>query len=164
MAYREIRTRKDPILRQIAKPVTNYGKWLKKLLDDMEETMLLSDGAGLAAPQVGISKRIITVLAEEGVLRLVNPVIVEAEGEKYDLEGCLSVPEFIGKVKRAERVVVKANDENGNEITVKGDGLIAVALQHETDHLDGILFIDKAKEIYNNDPVPSVEPMEFEEM
>ncbi len=161
MAFREVRTRKDSVLLKKALPVKRFGAWLIRLLDDMEETMSLADGVGLAAPQVGISKRVIVIMEEERNLRLINPEIISLEGESVDIEGCLSVPEFLGKVKRAEKVVVKALNEYGKEITIEAEGRLARALQHEIDHLDGVLFIDKAIEIYSNNPLPNIEAVEL---
>ena len=114
------------------------------LISDMIETMYDADGVGLAAPQVGILKRIVVVDIGEGVQALINPEIINETGEQTDYEGCLSVPGVRAKVKRPAEVLVKALDKNGSEIEIKGSGLMARALCHELDHLDGILFIDKA--------------------
>ncbi len=142
MAIRQIRYSDDPILRKISREVTKIDERTKILLDDMVDTMYEYDGVGLAGPQVGVLRRIVVIDIGEGVIKLVNPEIIESEGEKIDIEGCLSVPNRIGKVKRPERVKVKYLDENGEEKVIEGTGLLAKALCHEIDHLHGILFID----------------------
>jgi len=146
MAIRNIRIEGDPILRKISKPVPKITDRVKILLDDMGETMYAADGVGLAAPQVGILKRVIVVDPrdeETGLVKLINPEIIEADGEQVGVEGCLSIPEFNGTVKRPEHVKVKYLDEEGNEKIWDAHGFPAVILSHEIDHLDGILFRDK---------------------
>ncbi|OPZ88588.1 MAG: Peptide deformylase [Firmicutes bacterium ADurb.Bin419] len=144
MALRQVRNYiDDEVLRKRSKPVEKIDKRLIGLIDDMLETMYFSNGVGLAAPQVGILKRIIVVDVGEGAIKLINPELIEAEGEQQDFEGCLSVPGIIGKVKRPEKVKVKALDEKGDAIMIEGTGLLARAFCHEIDHLEGILFIDK---------------------
>ncbi|WP_073998024.1 peptide deformylase [Anaerococcus urinomassiliensis] len=146
MAIRNIRIEGDPILRKISKKVPQITDRIKVLLDDMAETMYVADGVGLAAPQVGILKRVIVVDPrdeETGLVKLVNPEIIEADGEQIGVEGCLSIPEFNGTVKRPEHVKVKYLDEDGNEKIWDAHGFPAVVLSHEIDHLDGILFRDK---------------------
>ena len=146
MAIRNIRIEGDPILRKISKKVPQITDRIKVLLDDMAETMYVADGVGLAAPQVGILKRVIVVDSrdeETGLVKLVNPEIIEADGEQIGVEGCLSIPEFNGTVKRPEHVKVKYLDEDGNEKIWDAHGFPAVILSHEIDHLDGILFRDK---------------------
>ena len=146
MAIRNIRIEGDPILRKISKKVPQITDRVKILLDDMGETMYAADGVGLAAPQVGILKRVIVVDPrdeETGLVKLVNPEIIEADGEQVGVEGCLSIPEFNGTVKRPEHVKVKYLDEDGNEKIWDAHGFPAVILSHEIDHLDGILFRDK---------------------
>ncbi len=133
----------DDILRKKTRAVESVNNRILTLLEDMVETMYHADGAGLAAPQVGILRRLIVIDVGTGLIKLINPVITEAEGEQQELEGCLSIPGIYGKVERPERVVVKALDENGKPIALEGTGLLARALCHEIDHLDGILFIDK---------------------
>ncbi len=133
----------DDILRKKTRAVESVNNRILTLLEDMVETMYHADGAGLAAPQVGILRRLIVIDVGTGLIKLINPVITEADGEQQELEGCLSIPGIYGKVKRPERVVVKALDENGKPIALEGTGLLARALCHEIDHLDGILFIDK---------------------
>jgi len=132
----------DPVLRERAKPVTKINANIHKLLDNLKDTMYDADGVGLAAPQIGISKRVIVVDVGEGPLELINPEITSASGQAIDLEGCLSIPGVQEEVARAAEVVVKALDRNGQEIIINAKDLLARALQHEIDHLDGILFID----------------------
>ncbi|WP_018247327.1 peptide deformylase [Orenia marismortui] len=143
MAILKIRELGDPVLRTKAKEVTEVTDKTRKLLDDMAETMYDAPGVGLAAPQIGISKRIIVIDVGSGLVELINPEIVEESKKTYiDQEGCLSIPDKTGKVERAYKVKVKALDRNGKEIEVKGKGLLARALQHEIDHLEGRLFVD----------------------
>lgn len=137
----------DPVLRRIAHPVKEVNENIKKLLDNMAETLYHAKGVGLAAPQVGISKRVIVVDIGEGLFKLVNPEIVASSGIQDGAEGCLSLPDVVGNVKRSERVTVKALDENGDEVTIEATGYLARAFQHEIDHLNGIIFTDKATAI-----------------
>jgi len=123
------------------------NKKIKKLLDRMKEAMYKANGVGLAAPQVGVSKRIVVVDVGEGVWELINPEIIFQEGEELGIEGCLSIPGVAGEVSRAARVRVRALNRQGQQQVVTAEGLGARALQHEIDHLDGILFIDKAIKI-----------------
>lgn len=135
----------DPLLREKAKPVNVINKNIKKLLSDMEETMREAEGVGLAAPQVGVSKRIVVIDVGDGLLELINPVIIASEGiQVCEQEGCLSVPGYFGEVERAAKIEVKAIDRQGKEMHFFAEGYKAQAIQHEVDHLDGILFIDKA--------------------
>lgn len=147
MAVLELRYKGDPVLRAKAKPVSKVTPRIVKLLKDMEETMYAADGVGLAAPQVGVSERLIVVDVGDGPLHLVNPVLEEAQGVDVDREGCLSIPGIYGYVERHARVVVSGLDLEGRPTRVEGTGLLARALQHEIDHLDGVLFIDKATEL-----------------
>ncbi|MBQ4164758.1 MAG: peptide deformylase [Oscillospiraceae bacterium] len=146
MALREIVKFGEDILRKKCRPVTVFDEKLWTLLDDMKETMQQAQGAGLAAPQVGILRRVcvIAVRDKHGVIELVNPEIIEATGSQTGGEGCLSAPGEWREVERPAIVTVKAQDRNGNEFTMTGEGLLARAFCHETDHLDGVLFIDKA--------------------
>lgn len=137
----------DPVLRRIAHPVKEVNDNIKKLMNNMAETMYHAKGVGLAAPQVGISKRVIVVDIGEGLFKLVNPEIVSSSGIQDGAEGCLSLPDVVGNVKRSERVTVKALDENGDEVTIEASGYLARAFQHEIDHLNGIIFTDKATAI-----------------
>lgn len=149
MAIRNIRKEGDPLLRKISKEVPEVTDRIKVLLDDMADTMYEADGVGLAAPQVGILKRVIVVDPRDdktGLVKLINPEIIEADGEQIGIEGCLSIPNFNATVKRAEHVKVKYLDEEGNEKIWDAHGFPAVILSHEIDHLDGILFRDKSIE------------------
>ncbi len=143
MAIRDIRKEGDEILRKKAKKVEVIDDRVLTLLKDMAETMYKANGVGLAAPQVGILKRIVVIDIGEGLIELINPEIVSQEGEQTGTEGCLSIPGIYGEVKRPARVVVEALNGKGQKIRVTGEGLLAVALCHEIDHLDGILFRDK---------------------
>lgn len=143
MAVRKIVLLSDPILRQKAKRVTRFDESIQQLIDDMIETMRDAPGAGLAAPQVGVPLRIAVIEVEDVVTVVCNPEIVEMEGEYEPEEGCLSVPGYVANVKRAFKVVVKAKNRRGKEIKIKAEDLLAHVLQHEIDHLDGILFIDR---------------------
>ncbi len=143
MAIREIRKEGDEVLRKKCKPVKNFNSRVTVLIDDMLETMYSANGAGLAAPQVGILRRICVIDVGEGPIELVNPKIVEVSGEQIEVEGCLSIPGVWGEVKRPAFVVVEALDRNGKQKRVEGTGMLAKALCHELDHLDGILFTDK---------------------
>lgn len=144
MALRHIRKRDDFVLRQKTEPVRRLTPSLLQLLDDMVETMVEADGAGLAAPQVGISKRVIVYRDENDVFELINPVIVSSRGPAVDIEGCLSFPGLYGEVPRAEHVQVTGLNREGKEIRLDAKGFLARVLQHEIDHLEGILFVDRA--------------------
>ena len=146
MAKRKIRISTDEVLRKISKPVSAITPNVLTLLDDMAETMYAANGVGLAAPQVGILKRIVVIDIGDGLVELINPVVVETKGSQIGNEGCLSIPGYSAPVERPEYVKVKALNRKGEEIVVEGRDLMAVALCHETDHLDGILYIDKALE------------------
>ncbi|MEW6623196.1 MAG: peptide deformylase [Bacillota bacterium] len=137
----------DSILREKAKPVNKINSNILKLLDNMADTMYDAPGVGLAAPQIGVSKRVIIVDVGEGLVELINPELIEAQDTEIDFEGCLSVPGYRGEVARAGKITVKGLNREGKEITVQGEGLLARALQHELDHLDGILFIDIAQNV-----------------
>jgi peptide deformylase len=133
----------DPVLREVAKKVPKITPNIIKLLENMKDTLYEARGVGLAAPQIGISKRVVVIDIGEGLLELINPVIVAQEGKEVDTEGCLSIPGVEAEVLRAEKVTVEAQNRNGEKFTISGKGLLARALQHEIDHLNGILFIDK---------------------
>ena len=137
----------DPVLRRISHPVKEVNENIKKLLNNMAETMYYAKGVGLAAPQVGISKRVIVVDIGDGLFKLVNPEIISSSGIQDGPEGCLSVPNIVGNVKRSEHIKVKALNENGDEVVIDASGYLALAFQHEIDHLNGIIFTDKATEI-----------------
>lgn len=143
MAVRNILKEGEETLRKKCRPVDKIEKRLHVLLDDMAETMYAADGCGLAAPQVGVLRRIVVLDVGDGLLELINPEIIETEGEKIGVEGCLSIPGRRCTVKRPARVVVRALDRKGREFTVEGTGLLATCLCHEIDHLDGTLYIDK---------------------
>ncbi len=147
MATRKIRIDGDSILRKVCKPVTEMTPRVSQLIDDMFETMYAANGVGLAAPQVGIVKRIVVIdVGDENPLALINPEIIEMDGEQTGDEGCLSLPGKVGTVTRPMHVVCKAFDRDMQEITVTGEGLLARALCHEIDHLDGILYKDKVED------------------
>lgn len=141
----------DPLLREISKEVNDITPRIHKILDDMAETMYDSQGVGLAGPQISILKRLVVVDVGSGLIELINPEIIESDGEQIGAEGCLSVPGIVGEVKRADKVKVKALDRNGKEIVIEGTGFLARAFQHEIDHLNGVLFIDIAEECYQQD-------------
>lgn len=149
MAIREIKKYPDGVLKKKAEPVESVDEDLNRLIDDMVETMYAAPGIGLAAPQVGVSKRLIvvdvnTAYGEEASLYvLINPEIVESEGEVKSEEGCLSLPGFTVSIDRAEKVTVKALDREGKEVSIPAEGLLAMALQHEIDHLEGTLILDR---------------------
>ena len=144
MAIREVRKKGDEVLYKKCKEVTKFDDRLHILLDDLYDTMKKAEGVGLAAPQVGILKRAVVIEVEEGgKLELVNPEIIKTEGSQKDKEGCLSVPEEFYYVTRPYKVTVKAQDRFGNEFTKDGEGLLARAICHECDHLDGVLFLSK---------------------
>ncbi|WP_173471970.1 peptide deformylase [Eubacterium ruminantium] len=144
MAIRNIRVDGDEILRKKCKPVTKMNERTRELIDDMFDTMYESNGVGLAAPQVGVLKRIVVIdVMDDNPLVLINPEIISSEGEQTGNEGCLSLPGLAGEVTRPMKVVCKALDEEMNEFTVEGEGLLARCICHELDHLDGILYKDK---------------------
>lgn len=148
MALRTIRTWGDEILEKKCREVTEMKPRLRELIDDMFDTMYEADGVGLAAPQVGVLKKIIVIdVSEEGnqPIVLINPEILELSGEQTGQEGCLSVPGKAGIVTRANYAKVKAFDENMHEIIIEGDGLLARAIQHEVDHLSGVLYVTKVE-------------------
>lgn len=153
MAIREIKRYPEKVLKEKATPVTDIDGDVQKLIDDMIETMYAAPGIGLAAPQVGVSKRIIVIdvsvkeTEKTPLLVLINPEIIRTEGEIESEEGCLSIPGYITTVKRAERVLVSGLNRDGKEILIEGEGLLSRALQHEIDHLNGILFIDRISSI-----------------
>jgi peptide deformylase len=149
---RTILTYPDPELKKKSAQVTVITESTRQLVRDMAETMYDAPGIGLAAPQIGVHQRVIVIDiagSDEppALIAAINPVIVHAEGEVFEEEGCLSVPKYAANVRRHAKVVVKALDIDGEEITWKADGLLAVAFQHEIDHLDGILFIDHISQL-----------------
>ena len=140
MGLRRILTDKESALHKVCKPVTAFDQKLHKLLDDMCETLVDSGGVGLAAPQVGILRRVVGVDTGDGILELVNPELISTDGEQEGPEGCLSVPGKYGLVKRPYYATVKAQDRNGEWFEAEGEELIARCFCHELDHLDGILY------------------------
>ena len=143
MAIRNIRTDNDPILRKKSRVVETFDEKLWALLDDMKDTMYQAEGVGLAAVQVGILKRVVIVDVGDGLIELINPEIIDVEGEQFGVEGCLSLPGKSGYTLRPMTVKVKAQNRNGNWCVYKGTELKAKAFCHEIDHLDGTLYIDK---------------------
>src|SRR5579864_6024950 len=144
MAIHTVITSENPILRQKAKKVHRFDPSMQKLVEDMFETMHVSHGVGLAAPQIAVSIRLFVAEFEDRKVALVNPEIIKAEGEELGTEGCLSIPGYVGdNIRRATSVVVKGQDARGKAIRVRAEGWFARILQHETDHLDGILFLDR---------------------
>ena len=156
MAILNIVKEGDPTLRKVCRPVVEITPRILTLLDDMRETLIEANGAGLAAPQVGILRRIALVDLGEEIVELINPEIIESKGEQEEVEGCLSVPDVWGVTRRPAYVKVRALNRNGEEFTVEGEGLNARCLCHEIDHLDGHLFTDNVLHILS--------PEEVEEM
>ncbi|SDG72801.1 peptide deformylase [Selenomonas sp. WCT3] len=150
MALLDIKKAGDPVLKEVCAPVEKIDKQLKKLLDDMAETMYESNGVGIAAPQVGRAIRLVVIDCqdEHGLLELINPVITFREGTETDTEGCLSVPDIYGEVERAAKVKVEFLNRRGKKQRVTATGLLARCIQHELDHLEGQLFIDIAQSIH----------------
>jgi peptide deformylase len=142
MTVKPILTLGDPRLRLKGQPVDSFGPYLHELIDDLTHTMRDAPGVGLAAPQIGEALQVCVIEVEGQLYELVNPVITRSSGEDNDLEGCLSVPGYVAYVKRKEKVWVEAQDRNGKLIRSVGTGLLARAMQHELDHLDGKLYID----------------------
>lgn len=144
MAIRNIVKEGDDVLRKRSKEVKEINDKIRDLFEDMKETLYAcSNGIGLAAPQIGILKRMIVIDLGDGPMEIINPVIVEQEGEQIEVEGCLSIPGVYGEVKRPARIVVEYTNLNGERVRVEGKDLLARCLSHEIDHLDGILFTDK---------------------
>ncbi len=146
MAIRNIVKKGDEILNKRCKEVKEINNRVIELLDDMSETMLEGNGVGLAAPQVGILKRIVVIDVGDGLMELINPVIIESEGEQIEAEGCLSVPGVFGKVKRPQRVVVEYLNRAGEKVRTEGTEIKAICICHELDHLEGMLFDEKVIE------------------
>jgi peptide deformylase len=152
MAVLEIKKYPDKVLKQKAAPVVSVDAELQRLIDDMIETMYAAPGVGLAAPQVGVSKRLAVIdISTKGekmpLIVLINPVFLRKEGTIEFEEGCLSLPEYTAKIERADKVTVRFHDRTGKEMEMEADGLLAVALQHEIDHLEGCLIIDRISPI-----------------
>ena len=147
MAIRKIVKVGDDVLKKVCRSVLNFDEKLWTLLEDMKQTLIDADGAGLAAPQVGILRRVCIVDVGDGVIELINPVIISEEGEQTGEEGCLSVPNTSGDVERPTKIKISFQDRNGEEHTLKVSGFLARIFCHEYDHLDGILYVDKATDI-----------------
>ncbi len=161
MAIIPIRVAPDPVLRQKAKRISSIDGSIHRLISDMIETMHDAHGVGLAAPQVGIPLQVIVIgLPEQEEIALINPQIVRRRGERLVNEGCLSVPGYMGQLKRYESVTVKGRDPNGKEIRIKADELLAQALEHEIDHINGVLYVDRLESM---DDLRKIEPEETEE-
>lgn len=154
MALRQIRLSDDEILRKKSRVVEVVDNKVRQLLDDMAETMYnTGNGGGLAAPQVGILKRLVVIDMGQGLIKLVNPKIISQEGNQEVIEGCLSIPNTFGKLIRPSKVTIAALNENGQAIELTGTGDLAKCFCHEIDHLDGILFTDLVTEYINSDMV-----------
>ena len=160
MGLRKILTDKEPALHKVCKPVTSFDKKLHKLLDDMRETLEEAQGVGLAAPQVGILRRVVIVDTGEEILELVNPVIVETDGEQVGMEGCLSVPGRYGIVKRPYYAKVRAQDRYGDWYEAEGEELIGRCFCHELDHLDGIVYTQIMERFLTEEELEAMEESE----
>lgn len=156
MAIKMIVKEPDPVLREVAKPVPQITPNVLKLLKDMADTMYDAEGVGLAAPQIGILKRVIVmdVGDDHGLIELINPEVIEKEGEQFGPEGCLSIPGMTGDVRRAQWVKVKGLNRDGQEIVIEGTDLLARCILHEVDHLNGVLYTDLAEAMYRNEDRP----------
>lgn len=157
MGIRKILTDKDPALHKVCKPVEQFDRKLHKLLDDMIETLDEANGVGLAAPQVGILRRVVVVDTGEGILELVNPTLLETSGEQTGAEGCLSVPGKYGLVKRPYVAKVRAQDRNGQWFEATGEELIARCFCHELDHLDGIVYTQVMERFLSDEELETME-------
>jgi peptide deformylase len=168
MAVRGVIFADDPILRKKSKKVKDFGEDLQVLINDMVETMQTANGLGLAAPQIGVLERVIVIQLPEDkedpqsgkLFALCNPQIIRADGEEESEEACLCLPGYAGQVKRATSVIVKAQDRGGKKVRIKAEGLLARVFQHETDHLDGILYIDRVE---SPDKIRRIAPKEESE-
>jgi len=151
MSLMEIKKAGDPILKEVCAPIEKIDRRLRRMLDDMAETMYALDGVGIAAPQVGVSLRAVVIDVDKKKYELINPEITYRDGTAVDTEGCLSVPEIYGEVERAERVRVEYLNRYGKHQSLEADGLLARCIQHELDHLEGQLFIDIAKNLHKGE-------------
>ena len=171
MATRQIRTIGEDCLGKVCKPVREINDRMRTLIDDMWETMYEAHGVGLAAPQVGVLRRVVLVMdtnkeglsEEEQIIELVNPEIIETSGEQTGYEGCLSLPDLYGIVTRPEYVKIRAFDRFGNEFTAEGHGLTARAFCHETDHLEGKIFSELTDKLLSSEDIDALEAMKEEE-
>lgn len=157
MAIRNIRKDGDEILRKRSREVEEINDKILTLLKDMADTMYAADGAGLAAPQVGVLKRIVVIDIGDGLVELINPVIRSQSGRQTTIEGCLSIPGLWGEVERPSHVVVEALNPKGEKIVIEAEGFMTQALCHEIDHLDGILFKDKVTRILDKEELKKLE-------
>lgn len=148
MAVLDIKKAGNKILKEKCQPVDKISRKIKSLLDDMAETMYSADGIGLAASQIGVALRVIVIDIGDGLIELINPVIIDTEGRETATEGCLSVPGVFGQVERFQNITVEGLNRSGKKVRLSGTGLLARALQHEIDHLEGVLFIEVAQTIY----------------
>lgn len=157
MAIREIITENDPVLHKACHAVTQFDRKLAVLLDDMRETLAAANGAGLAAPQIGILRRVVIVVDEKDeMLELINPKIIAQSGEQIGLEGCLSVPGMWGYVTRPMYAKVRAQDRNGNWFEAEGEEIVARCFCHEIEHLDGHLFTERTDRLYDNEEIEEI--------
>jgi peptide deformylase len=156
MSVRKIYTQGDEVLSKKSHPVTKFDHKLHVLLDDMRDTLIQADGAGLAAPQIGILRRVVVVSDGDTITELVNPEIVATQGEQNGLEGCLSVPQKYGMVKRPMVVTVKAQDRDGYFFTMTGQEIVARAFCHEIDHLNGVLFTEYTNHLFTPDEIQQI--------
>lgn len=164
MALREILTQGDPVLTKTCRPVEKFDRKLHDLLDDLKETLSDSGGVGLAAPQIGILRRVVVVEdRDDHMLELVNPVIASQEGEQNGWEGCLSVPGKYGMVQRPSLVTVRAQDRDGNFFEASGEDLVARCFCHELEHLDGHLFVEHTDRLYTVEELDAMEQAEEEQ-
>ena len=157
MALRKILTQGDPTLNKKSRPVERFDERLHILLDDMKETLAAANGAGLAAPQVGILRRVVVVDADDHMVELVNPELVYTEGEQTGLEGCLSVPGKYGLVTRPYKARIRAQDRNGQSFELDGEEIVARCFCHELEHLDGHLFVEHTDRLYTVDELEAME-------
>ena len=158
MALRNILTQGDPTLAKVSRPVEKFDERLHVLLDDMKETLAEANGAGLAAPQIGILRRVVVVVDEnDEMVELVNPELIHMEGEQVGLEGCLSVPGQYGVVTRPYKARVRAQDRHGNFFEMDGEEIVARCFCHELEHLDGHLFVERADRLYTIEELEAME-------
>lgn len=158
MSLRTILTQGDPALAKTCRPVEKFDQKLHELLDDMKETLVQANGVGLAAPQIGILRRVVVVMdAEDNMVELVNPQIIASAGEQTGLEGCLSVPGKYGVVTRPATATVRAQDRDGNFFEMSGEGIVARCFCHELEHLDGHLFVEHTDRLYTVDELDAME-------
>lgn len=158
MAERQILTQGDPALEKVCRPVVNFDSRLHTLLDDMKETLLKANGVGLAAPQVGILRRVVVVMdKEDHMIELVNPEIIQQEGRQEGLEGCLSVPGMYGNVTRPNLVTIRAQDRDGGFFETTGEEIVARCFCHELEHLDGHLFVERTEKLYSLEELEALE-------